>query len=72
MTINEFCEKYNVDRNTVYNSTYLIPHPTPCHTKNMQFDEQELLVAVRQLVTRRVNNYKGKLDEAVRVLGNLS
>ena len=63
MTINEFCAKYGVDRNTVYQSVWMIEKHSGGR-RDIEYDEADILNAVRRTVRKRYTTYFAKLKDA--------
>ena len=71
MTINQFCEKYGIDRPFVYSATWMIPCKVHAYRRNMEYDEDELKNAVIKAARNREENYREKHEQAVEMLRKL-
>ena len=68
MKVKEFVDKYKVDYSTVYSATATIPLGR-CDGP-YEYDEADMLVAVRTAARRRRDASKASLEKAERIIAN--
>jgi hypothetical protein len=67
MTVKEFCAKYGVDYPTVYNATWLV-RTQPGMISHREFDEEDLLYAVRTQAQKRADKLTRDLRKVNEIL----
>lgn len=65
MRIREFCEKYNVPEQTVYEASFTIDGD------RLDFDPVEMAKEVRKLVNKRLKVHRAHVERSERILKNL-
>ena len=68
MKVKEFCDKYHVDYSTVYSATATIPLKK-CEGP-YEYDEADMLVAVRKAARRRRDASAASLAKAESIIKN--
>ena len=68
MRVKEFCDKYGVDYGTVYSATATLPLGSS--EGHYEYDELDMLVAVRASAFRRRDKARADLEKAERILKN--
>ena len=72
MTIKEFSEKYGIKYSIVYNASYYVRLSSTMDYRNRQFDEKELMEAVRTLVLNRYSIYRDKAEKYGKLMLDLN
>lgn len=68
MKVKEFCDKYRVDYSTVYSATATIPLKK--REGPYEYDEADMIVAVREAARRRRDASAASFAKAVSILNN--